>query len=236
MKTPTSNKTIIALSALVLALCFGLTSCEEDQTYANQKKAERRAINTFLNKGVTALDNDLGDTVLHVDPIKVISEEQFAKQDSTTDVSKNEYVLLSSTGVYMQIIRKGNGTKLKDGDNVRVLCRYIEYNIQGDSVQSRNNNAYYIAVPDEMTVQNSSGTLTGTFISGMMYKNYKKSGSSSVPEGWLVPLRYINLGRQNSETDEVAKVRLIVPHSAGQAHAVSNVYPCFYELTFMRGR
>ena len=61
-------------------------------------------------------------------------------------------------------------------------------------------------------------------------------GSTAVPSGWLVPFTYINVGRQTSENDEIAKVKLIVPHSQGQSNASSNVYPCFYVITYERGR
>lgn len=233
MKFFTSHNSLLALAVAVLTLCGALTSCEEEQTYAEQKKAERRAINTFLNKGCTVKDKELGDVILHVDPVKVISEDQFKAQDSTTNVALNEYVLLNGTGIYMQIVRKGTGKKLSNGENARVICRYIEYNIQGDSVQTLNNNAYYIAVPDMMNCLYSQGTLTGTYTSGMMLKSY---GDKNVPEGWLTPLHYINLGRQNADTDEIAKVRLIVPHSSGQSSAVKSVYPCFYEITYEKGR
>ena len=67
----------------------------------------------------------------------------------------------------------------------------------------------------------------------VMYINY---GSTAVPSGWLVPLSYINLGRYTSSDAELAKVRLIVPHSAGQSNAVQSVYPCLYEITYQRGR
>ena len=219
-------------SLLLILTCATLSSCEEEQTYAEQKKAERRAISAFISRGTLQLDGELGDTLLYVAPIKEISETQFAAQDSTTNLEDNEYVRLSSSGVYMQIVRKGVGKRLEAGDDARILVRFIEYNVAGDSIQARNNNAYTIALLDEMTVFNTAGTLTGTFSQGLMKSLYS---SSSVPEGWLIPLRYINIGRQNSE-EEIAKVRIIVPHSAGQSNAVSSVYPCFYELTYMSSR
>ena len=37
-------------------------------------------------------------------------------------------------------------------------------------------------------------------------------------------------------TDNLAHVRLIVPGSQGQANASANVYPCFYDITYQRGR
>lgn len=221
---------LLAISVAVVAL---LSGCKEEQTYAEQKKAEYRAISSFLSNGTTVLDRELGDTILHVAPINPISESQFYEQDSTTDVSRNEYVLFTGTGIYMQIVRKGVGNKLQHGETVRLLCRYKEFNIMGDSLQTRNDNAYYIGMLDEMTVSNTYGTITGTFIQGMMKLNYS---SVNVPEGWLVPLRFINIGRQLEEDEEIAKVRLIVPHSTGQSDAVNHVYPCFYEITYQRSR
>ena len=223
-------RAVVAVAAVVVLLA----SCKEEQTYAEQKKAERRAISSFIEKGATVLDHELGDTILHVAPINPISEEKFYEQDSTTDVSRNEYVLFTSTGIYMQIVRKGAGKKLNlEADTARILCRYKEFNIIGDSLQTRNDNAYYIAMLDEMNVQSQYGTITGTFIQGMMKLNYR---SVNVPEGWLVPLRYVNIGRQLAADEEIAKVRLIVPHSSGQSDAVNKVYPCFYEITFQRSR
>lgn len=220
---------VVFFAAGVLAL----SSCDDEGTYERQRKSERRAISAFLRDGATVLDQELGDTIFHVDPINVISEQTFEAQDSTTDLSRNEYVYFRSSGVYMQVLRRGQGRPVADGETVNILCRYLEYNISGDSIQSRNNNAYYIGMLDQMTVALSSGTLTGTFVQGMMRSFYN---SSSVPEGWLVPLRYINIGRQQDAGGEIAKVRLIVPHSAGQTNAVTRVYPCFYEITYQRSR
>ena len=64
-----------------------------------------------------------------------------------------------------------------------------------------------------------------------MYYTY---GSASVPSGWLVPFTYINIGLPQSEDEEVAKVRLIVPHSQGHSSASGNVVPYFYEIIFQR--
>ena len=86
---------------------------------------------------------------------------------------------------------------------------------------------------DEMSVESSYGTITGFFIQGMMRRIYT---SINVPESWLMPLRYINIGRQLSADEEIAKIRMIVPHSVGQSDAVSKVYPCFYEITYQRAR
>ena len=129
----------------------------------------------------------------------------------------------------MQIVRKGAGEKMKNGQQKRIICRYTEFNILRDSVQTTNNSAYWQTNPDIMDVTDTYGTFTASFNTsvnggGAMYQYY---GSKAVPAGWLVPLTYINIGRQINADEEIAKVRLIVPHSQGHSDASSNVYPCF---------
>ena len=46
--------------------------------------------------------------------------------------------------------------------------------------------------------------------------------------------QYINIGRPLTDTDNVAQVKMIVPHTQGQAYAQQNVYPCFYRLTLVK--
>ena len=132
----------------------------------------------------------------------------------------------------MQIVRKGCGEKIKNGETVNVLCRFKEYNVFTDSLITTNNNLYYSSLPDKMAVSNTLGTFTAQFISGVMLSQYN---STSVPAGWLIPLTYINIGRFINEGDELAKVNVIVPHSQGTANATANVYPCYYEITYERG-
>lgn len=207
---------------IVIFAIFGvvaLASCSNSETYADQKKKERTAINKLIADST----------------INVISESTFNAQDSTTDVSKNQYVLFESSGVYMQIIRKGCGEKIKDGETVTVLCRFNEYNLlqSADSVQLSNMGTSWLV--DKIMVKRNSGTYTASFDknSSLMYTAYS---SAAVPNGWLIPLSYINIGRPTKEGDEIAKVKLIVPHSQGQQYASQNVYPCLYELTFQRGK
>lgn len=201
------------------AAIFTLMSCDDTESYADQKKKERAAINSYITKN----------------KIKVISESEFFEQDTTTDVSKNEYVLFDNTGVYMQIIREGCGEKLKDGETATVLCRFTEWNLLTDSLQLANNiGASEFNHPDIMIVKNASGTFKASFVAGssVMYFIY---GSTSVPAGWLTPLTYIKIGRPANPGEEIAKVKLIVPHTQGHQYATSGVYPCLYEITYQRG-
>lgn len=208
----------LLICVVLAALAFA--SCSDTETYADMKKKERSAINRYITN----------------QNIKVIKESQFEQQGCTTYTSKNEFVLFESTGVYMQIRSKGTGEKLKDGETADVTCRFNEYNLlEGDSALQLTNIYQYAWCNDKMTVKNTSGTFSGVFSKKfcMMYTSYS---SQAVPSGWLVPLAYVNLGRYNSADAELAKVKLIVPHSQGQSAAAQSVYPCMYEITYERCR
>lgn len=206
--------------ALTLIAIVALASCSDSETYADMKKKERSAINRYIAN----------------QKIKVISEDVFNAQNQTTNVDKNEWVLFEGTGVYMQIVREGCGKKLESGKTEKLLCRFNEYNIlESDSSLQCTNIISYNWLVEKMTVKNTSGTFSGTFDkkSSLMYNTYS---STAVPSGWLVPLTYIKLGIPASATDEIAKVKLIVPHSMGQSNASQKVYPCMYEITYQLGR
>ena len=211
---------------MLLAMVVSLfAACNDYETYSDLKKKERQAISKFLVDSA----------------INVISEKQFEEQGQTTDLKKNQYLLLDKSGVYMQIIRKGCGQQVESGKTVNVLCRFSETNILTDSMLIRNDivgtiymNGQYIDVSqyvDKMTVQRNGSTFQASFVSGMMQLYH---GTSSVPSGWLVPLLYINVGRPLQEGDEIAKVKLIVPHSQGTQTASQSVYPAFYVITYQR--
>ncbi|HCD77674.1 MAG TPA: DUF4827 domain-containing protein [Prevotella sp.] len=213
-------KKIVFLLLAAISVAVSISSCSDSETYADQKKRERSAINKYISEN----------------NIKVLSEAEFNSNGQVTDTAKHEYVYLNNSGCYLQIIRKGCGEKLKDGETATILCRYQEYNLLTDSLQSSNMIGYYISVVDKMNVTNTSGTFTGTFKAGesLMYTLYG-SGSTTVPSGWLVPLSYINIGRQDSEDNEIARIRIIVPHTQGHAYATQGVYPCLYDLTYEKG-
>ena len=211
-------RTLVYVIMAVFALSFA-ASCDDEETYAEQKEKERNAINKYLSDSA----------------VTVISEDEFEANDCTTDLTKNEFVLLASSGVYMQIIRKGCGEKIKDGETTTVLVRFTEYNLLTDTLQLSNDILLYSSIVDVMTVSRSGKTFTGYFDedNSLMYYAYS---STSVPSGWLYPFLYVKVGRPTSEDEEIAKVKLIVPHSEGHVYASSNVYPCLYTLTFERGR
>ena len=217
------------LYLLILVGGVAVSSCQnDDTTYSEQKEEERELVSNFVKRDVVI---KLDDKVLaEFGPISVLTEEEFVSQDSCTDVSKNEYVLFKNTGVYMQILRKGTGRKMTSGGKMKLVCRFWEYNIRGDSIQQTNRFANQL--PEVFTVSGSFGNLISQIdltipSSSVLYSAYS---DTSVPSGWLAAIPYLRLGRQTGE-DQIAKVRLIVPHGSGQSHAKQNVYPCMYEMT-----
>lgn len=211
---------IAYLFFLILGLTF-VASCSDEETYADQVKRERKAIQKYIADSA----------------VTVLSEDEFAANNYTTDVSNNEWVLFESSGVYMQIVREGTGKKLQDGETATVLCRYTERNLLTDTITASNLNALYSYMVDKMSVTDNSGTFTAYFVSGSssLMRIYS-STSTAVPEGWLLPLSYVNLGRQSTENGEIAKVRIIVPHDMGHSTATYNVTPNLYDITYERGR
>jgi len=201
------------LLLICLAAIAVLTSCNDYETYGDKKEKERNAISKFISDK----------------SIIVIDEDQFVLQGYTTDISRNEYVKLNKSGVYMQIVRPGCGEKLKDGETANICCRFEEYNIEADTTALFNDIDIMAGYPDVMRVTNTSGSFSGSFTTGVMLSTYS---SASVPAGWLVPLAYIRIGRAKSLTDEKAKVRLIVPHSQGHTIAAQDVLPYYYEITY----
>ena len=201
-------------SLLVLIILGSLTvACNDYETYGDKKEKERDAISQFITDSA----------------ITVIDEEQFRQQDYTTKATKgnNQFVYLNNSGVYMQIVRKGCGKPLQDGERTDLLVRFAEISIFDSTGIYNDVRAYTV---DVMNISRAGSTYTASFTSGIMKSTY----GESVPSGWLVPFNYINVGRPRSADDEISKVRLIVPHTQGHSIASSYVYPYYYEITFER--
>ncbi|MCR5270905.1 MAG: DUF4827 domain-containing protein [Prevotella sp.] len=203
--------TIIALLSL-FCLATTFVACNDYETYGDKKDKERAAIKQFLADSA----------------INVISEDVFHKQGDMTDNEKNEFVYMNNTGVYMQIVHKGCGEPLRDGENSDLMVRFLELCLL-DSSAIYNDTAPYDV--DVMNVRRQGNVFTASLTDGVMMSAYN---TESVPTGWLVPLKYVNVGRPRTEDDHIAKVRLIVPHTQGHSVASSYVYPYYYEISFVR--
>lgn len=208
MNTDNMKRIVYSLFAVAAMVLF--VSCDDYETYGEKKEKEREAIRAFISD----------------EKINVISEKQFEAQEQTTDTVKNEYVYLEKSGVYMQIVRKGTGSMLEENKQVNLLCRYTEYNVADRALQTQD---LTTRMPEKMTVTRVGSSYTASFVSGVMYSTY----GASVPAGWLIPLQYVKIGRQDGP-EEISKVKIIVPHTQGQAYATQSVYSCFYTITYQR--
>lgn len=194
----------------LLALALFMQSCDDNKTYAEMLKEEKKLIQRFIEER----------------GINVITAEQFADQDSTTDISKNQFVLFKDNGVYMQIVNKGKGRVAEDNDVI--LTRFKEINLSsGDSISTLD----YSSMTDEFRFRKNAYQVTATFTNvGGLYQTY---GSPSVPAGWLIPLEYVKIP-SNAGSDRPV-VRVIAPAKMGQSDAIKFTYPCYYELTYQLG-
>lgn len=199
----------LAVPALLL---MPMVSCDDEETYAEQKEREISQINSFL------LEND----------VDVISLEDFLKDTITDnsetgpDFTRNEYVLFSDKGVYMQIVRRGKGRTMASGERWNMNARYHEiYVSTGDTLTM---NRFQLGA-DKFYIKRTGDSYTASFTGGVMLQTY----GSSVPNAWIMAMPYIRPGFLNG--DASAKIRLIVPHNEGTQTAAQSVYPTFYEIT-----
>ena len=98
------NYLLWAVTALIM---LALQSCNNGKTYAEMKEEEADAINKYI------LEND----------IKVISEADFAAQDSTT--KENEYVLSAPKKIIRKLINKKIDIEIKSNENLKTANHII---------------------------------------------------------------------------------------------------------------
>lgn len=227
---------LFAMIAFAAVLSFA--ACNDSETYKDMRDRELDSISSFLRK----------------ENIKVISEDEFTRRwndnQRLTDTAKNnnEWVLFNSNGIYMQVIDQGCGDYIKKGETADVLVRFDEYNLSYAAEMSNkcltlsNNVPAYSYYVDKMSVTNTSGTFTGSFVNpkaSLMALTYNSSYtgiSSTVPSGWLIPFSWVKIGRPKTDDERIAHVRLLVPHSYGTTSASGSVQACVYDMTLQKGR
>jgi len=202
-------KKILYLVVSLVVASVALTSCDDEETYAEQKEREAKQINNWIRQH----------------NIKEITMTEFLR-DTITDVAKNEYVVFPDNGVYMQIVKRGGGSAVEPGETKNMNARFVEIYVSSGDTISMN---LFQSEPDVFYVKRTGDNYSASFITGtgktpsVMASFY----GYSVPNAWLMPFPYIKPGM----LDGAAKVRLIVPHNQGTQTAAANVYPTFYEIT-----
>lgn len=204
-------KKLVYILPVFIALSAAFVSCDDEETYAEQKKHEAEQINRWLS------DND----------IDVISMSEFLKDRTTDnpetgpDSTRNEYVLFSDNGVYMQIVRKGDGDFLQSEEMKFYNARFVERYVGTGDTMTHN---LYQSEPDVFYVQRNGGNYTAQFRSGIMSTVY----GNTVPNAWIMAMPFISPGYLNGSSS--AKIRIIAPHNQGTQSAAQSVYPAFYEI------
>lgn len=191
--------TLFFLSLLACSLAF--QACDNTKTYAEMLEEEKDAIKAFIRDS----------------SITVISQTEFYRNDSITELANNEFVQLAS-GVYMQIVDKGSDN-LADTvkPNDQILVRFTEFSLIDNYVTLSNEELPQVV--DAFNYKVTSSSIAGIFTEGLMGSIY----GTSVPAGWLVPLAYVR---------DRAHVRLIVPSKMGHSSAMQQVYPYYYDLKY----
>ncbi len=220
-------KRIYLLLTIVGLAALGLQSCNNGKTYAERMEEERDAIERYIS------END----------IKVINEDQFEAQDSMT-LEENEYVLLDESGIYMHVDYRGDGTDVLGDGSYNMIARYVEIMLQtrddlsvtaGDTLMANMHvNDPSFLVDGEYFKLSITGESYSASFTRSINDDYSMAGvynTAAVPQGWLVPLRYLKPSRTN-RADRMARVKIIVPHSEGTSTAIQAVYPCFYEIAY----
>ncbi|MCQ2056733.1 MAG: DUF4827 domain-containing protein [Bacteroidaceae bacterium] len=200
----------LLMSLAMACMCAAMVSCDDEETYAEQKAREAKQISAYLaarNIDVISVPEFLKDTITD-------------NPDTGPDRSRNEYVLFPESGVYMQIVQRGDGHGISSGETW-LNARYLEiYVATGDTMTMnlREKSA------DEFCVTRTGDMFSASFISGIMPSSY----GNSVPNSWIMTLPYLTPGFLNGESS--AKVRIIAPHNEGTQKAANSVYPTFYEI------
>ena len=188
-------KKLVFLFLSLLAAGSIFQACDDSKTYAEMLEDEKNAVNKFIK--------DKG--------IRIISQDEFEKNDTVTNLDRNEYVALSD-GVYMQIVDRGSAENKTDtfANNNEICVRYIE-----EDIMTRDTTCFNVFL-EEWGDANQLYTNPAVF-------RYVAEGSQStaVPAGWLLALPFVR---------NYAHVRLIVPSKVGHSSAQQYVNPYYYDI------
>ena len=205
------KKIIFAVLGFVAVSSLFISCKDDEETYAEQKEREAKQVRTWL-------DNH---------DIDVITVSEFLKDTITNnhetgpDTTRNEYVLFEDVGVYMQIVRRGEGRMIESGETRYYNARYVEKYVGTGDIMTMNT---YEQEPDVFYVKRTGGNYSASFTRGIMAQAY----GTTVPSAWLMTMPYIKPALLNGSS--AAMVRLIAPHNQGTQTAASSVYPAFYEI------
>ncbi len=181
----------ISLLSFVAVL---FSACENGRSYADLLNDESKAVNRFL-----ATQHVYGSV----------------PEDSVFEIGPDApyYQLDNEGNIYMQVIIKGDGPKVTDGQ--RVYFRFMRYNLN-----SFQNTPQWWASAGEGNENDLSQANTY-----FLFNNYTLPSSSSWGTGIQMPLNYLPLG---------SEVNLVVKSQYGITSETSNVIPYLYHIRYFQ--
>ncbi len=204
MKTKNFNRVIILLISLIT---ISLTACDKTVTYADLLDQERKSISKFLKYGGIYTEELPSDTSL----IRVSG----TRNAISTKVPFYEL----ENDVYMQVIDKGNGRIINEGE--RVYFRFLRVNL----------NTWATAPYDiKMFDLNNGG------VGNFYYPDINEYCFDYVKD-YNVPMsQYYEFGLgieyPLAHLYDRAKVYLILPSKVGFSESVSSVVPYLYYIEY----
>ena len=182
------------LSILLLPALFLITSaCSDSKSYADLLNDENQLVNAFL------AEHRVVEEFPGIDDCEVGLDAPFYRVDDDGNV-------------YMQVIRKGNGTFPEVGE--RVYFRYLSYDLN-----------YYIVGSDDNIGSgnlNNTGNTTPTYF---LYDDYTIEQSSQYGTGLQIPVGLLGYD---------SKVNVVIKSQAGPTATMSYVVPYLYEVAYYK--
>lgn len=186
------KRQIISILSL-LALLMAVSSCSDSKSYADLLNEENQVVNAFLAQ------HRVVETWPGVDNCEVGEDAPF-------------YCVDDEGNVYMQVIRKGNGTFPEEGEHVSFT--YLSYDLN-----------YYVVGSDSNVGSgnlNSPGSSASTYF---IFDDYTLEQSSQYGTGIQIPVKLLGFG---------SKVNVVIKSQAGPSAYMSYVIPFLYDIAYYK--
>lgn len=186
------KRQIISILSL-LALLMAVSSCSDSKSYADLLNEENQVVNAFLAQ------HRVVETWPGVDNCEVGEDAPF-------------YCVDDEGNVYMQVIRKGDGTFPEEGEHVSFT--YLSYDLN-----------YYVVGSDSNVGSgnlNSPGSSAATYF---IFDDYTLEQSSQYGTGIQIPVKLLGFG---------SKANVVIKSQAGPSAYMSYVIPFLYDIAYYK--
>ena len=203
------KKNIFKTLALLFISLLGITmsSCNKTATYAELLDQERKSISKFLGYGG-------------------IYTADLPENDSEILESGNKEIISTKVPFYklendvaMQVVSKGNGRKIKEGD--RVYFRFLRVNL----------NTWASAPYDIKMFDLNEGGVGNYYFTDINEYNFEYVENYNVPMSQYYSYG-LGIEYPLAHLYDKAKVYLVVPSKVGFSESVSSVVPYLYYIEY----